>query len=191
MSAIHEDLAAGRWNDLSLAEQLGNVGSEPPLTSIQNPVKAPNYRPVSMPMPTQAVATRSPNSLWRAGARAFFRDQRAARVGVLPLDASAGTEMLLRLMRSAPAAVATVCPLDGRRLPEASFFEAVRGKPRRGKSAPLRDGLSPLDVDAHRFSTQEGERRCPLRLIEESDPCNASTFDGTQPPPHPPSQLSH
>ena len=45
---------------------------------------------------------------------------RMARVGVLPLDASAGTEMLLRLMRSAPAAVATVCPLDGRRLPEAS-----------------------------------------------------------------------
>lgn len=28
MSAEHRDLAAGRWFELSLAEQLGNVGSE-------------------------------------------------------------------------------------------------------------------------------------------------------------------
>lgn len=28
MSANHRDLAAGRWFELSLAEQLGNVGSE-------------------------------------------------------------------------------------------------------------------------------------------------------------------
>jgi len=33
----------------------------------------------SMPQPTQQPA--SPNSLWRSGARAFFKDQRAARVG--------------------------------------------------------------------------------------------------------------
>lgn len=28
MTALHRDLAAGRWHELSLAEQLGNVGSE-------------------------------------------------------------------------------------------------------------------------------------------------------------------
>lgn len=28
VSRVHRDLAAGRWNDLSLAEQLANVGSE-------------------------------------------------------------------------------------------------------------------------------------------------------------------
>lgn len=28
MSAVHKGLAAGRWDDLSLVEQLGNVGSE-------------------------------------------------------------------------------------------------------------------------------------------------------------------
>jgi flagellar L-ring protein precursor FlgH len=33
----------------------------------------------SMPQPTQQAS--SPNSLWRSGARAFFKDQRAARVG--------------------------------------------------------------------------------------------------------------
>lgn len=28
MTAMHKGLATGRWNDLSLVEQLGNVGSE-------------------------------------------------------------------------------------------------------------------------------------------------------------------
>ena len=28
MAFIHEELAAGRWQELSLAEQLGNIGSE-------------------------------------------------------------------------------------------------------------------------------------------------------------------
>lgn len=28
MTAIHQNLSAGKWNELSLAEQMGNVGSE-------------------------------------------------------------------------------------------------------------------------------------------------------------------
>ena len=28
MSRLHHDLAGGRWNDLTLLEQLGNIGSE-------------------------------------------------------------------------------------------------------------------------------------------------------------------
>lgn len=28
MNAVHQTLAAGRWNEFSLAEQLGNIGSE-------------------------------------------------------------------------------------------------------------------------------------------------------------------
>lgn len=62
--------------------RLSQVGEAPPLTSIQNPTEAPGYRPVSLPMPAAAVdATRQPNSLWRPGARAFFKDQRAGQIG--------------------------------------------------------------------------------------------------------------
>jgi flagellar L-ring protein precursor FlgH len=61
--------------------RLSNVGAEPPLTTIQNPVLQANYRPVSMPMPAPKPIERNANSLWRTGARAFFKDQRAADIG--------------------------------------------------------------------------------------------------------------
>jgi len=65
----------------SLVDNLAQVGEAPPLTRIQNPKAAPNYRKVSMPMPRTRPARRQANSLWRSGARAFFKDQRAAKVG--------------------------------------------------------------------------------------------------------------
>ena len=61
--------------------RLATVGAEPPLTQIENPVARPDYRPVSMPMPAPQPVERNANSLWRTGARAFFKDQRAATVG--------------------------------------------------------------------------------------------------------------
>lgn len=61
--------------------RLATVGAEPPLTQIENPVNRPDYRPVSMPMPAPRPVERNANSLWRTGARAFFKDQRAAAVG--------------------------------------------------------------------------------------------------------------
>jgi flagellar L-ring protein precursor FlgH len=72
-------LSLGGCGDMM--SRLADVGREPALTQIQNPVRSPAYRPVSMPMPQAALAERKPNSLWRPGARAFFKDQRAARVG--------------------------------------------------------------------------------------------------------------
>jgi flagellar L-ring protein precursor FlgH len=61
--------------------RLSNVGAEPPLTTIENPTLQASYRPVSMPMPAPRPVERNANSLWRTGARAFFKDQRAADVG--------------------------------------------------------------------------------------------------------------
>ena len=65
----------------STAERLANIGAEPPLSAIDNPTSQPGYKPVRMPMPAPAYAEHNPNSLWRTGARAFFKDQRAQRVG--------------------------------------------------------------------------------------------------------------
>ncbi|HEX9837425.1 MAG TPA: flagellar basal body L-ring protein FlgH, partial [Alphaproteobacteria bacterium] len=61
--------------------RIAEVGEAPKLTQIQNPAADPNYRQVSMPMPQPMPEAREPNSLWRTGARAFFKDQRASRVG--------------------------------------------------------------------------------------------------------------
>ena len=61
--------------------RLADVGKEPAMTQIQNPVHSPNYHPVSLPMPQATAPMPNPNSLWQPGARGFFKDQRASRVG--------------------------------------------------------------------------------------------------------------
>jgi flagellar L-ring protein precursor FlgH len=65
----------------SAVDRLKNVGEAPKLSAIENPVAAPGYRPVSLPMPSPVMAYYNPNSLWRTGSRTFFKDQRAQRVG--------------------------------------------------------------------------------------------------------------
>lgn len=63
-------------------DRLEQVGKEPPLRRIENPREAPDYRPVSWPVPDPEPAPRAnPNSLWQPGSRAFFKDHRASRVG--------------------------------------------------------------------------------------------------------------
>jgi flagellar L-ring protein precursor FlgH len=70
-------------NGCSSIDRLSQIGEQPKLTAIENPTAQPGYKPVQMPMPKPEVASYSPNSLWRNGSRAFFKDQRAARVGDL------------------------------------------------------------------------------------------------------------
>jgi flagellar L-ring protein precursor FlgH len=65
----------------AMFDRLSILGQEPPLTAIENPLTQPGYKPVQMPMPTPQPASYSPNSLWRNGSRAFFKDQRAHQIG--------------------------------------------------------------------------------------------------------------
>ena len=65
----------------SSLERLSAIGEKPPLSAIENPPTQPGYKPVQMPLPTPQAASYSPNSLWRNGSRAFFKDQRARQVG--------------------------------------------------------------------------------------------------------------
>ncbi len=72
--------AAGCSN---MVDQVAQINKPPYLSSIENPTAVAGYRPVSMPMPEPEPPVFSSNSLWRSGARAFFKDQRAQRVGDL------------------------------------------------------------------------------------------------------------
>jgi len=74
-------LATALLGGCNAFDRLSNVGEKPALTPIENPLSAPGYHPVSLPMPPPQVAERMPNSLWRTGSRTFFRDLRATRVG--------------------------------------------------------------------------------------------------------------
>ena len=65
----------------STLDRLKTIGKQPPLSPVSNPTTKPGYKPVQMPMPTPQPATYNPNSLWRNGSRAFFKDQRAHQVG--------------------------------------------------------------------------------------------------------------
>src|SRR3954462_31354 len=65
----------------SSVDRLSQIGEKPKLTEIENPTTQPGYKPVQMPMPKPEQASYTPNSLWRTGGRAFFKDQRAARIG--------------------------------------------------------------------------------------------------------------
>ena len=64
-----------------MIQRIAEIGAAPPLAAVENPVAQPTYRPVTTPLPPLEVAPRLANSLWRPGSKAFFRDQRAARVG--------------------------------------------------------------------------------------------------------------
>lgn len=65
----------------NLASRVAEIGNGPKLTTIENPTATPDYRPVSLPMPAPQVAEDNPSSLWRNGARAFFKDHRAKDIG--------------------------------------------------------------------------------------------------------------
>jgi flagellar L-ring protein FlgH len=67
----------------SSIDRLSQIGERPKLTEIDNPTTQPGYKPVQMPMPKPETVSYAPNSLWRNGSRAFFKDQRARQVGDL------------------------------------------------------------------------------------------------------------
>jgi flagellar L-ring protein precursor FlgH len=85
MNRVHRLLGAGALlllGGCGILTNLSEIGRGPQLTPTSNPTTDPNWRPVTMPMPKPSPPPPAQaNSLWRPGARAFFKDQRAARVG--------------------------------------------------------------------------------------------------------------
>src|SRR5579872_4532959 len=61
--------------------RLQQVGKQPPYTPITDATTKPDYQPISTPLNNVPQPPQYANDLWQPGARAFFRDQRAARAG--------------------------------------------------------------------------------------------------------------
>ena len=79
--AVLAALASSLLSGCAYLDRLRSVGEQPPLAAVDNPTTRPGYKPVQMPMPAAQPAAYNPNSLWRNGSRAFFKDQRAHQVG--------------------------------------------------------------------------------------------------------------
>jgi len=60
---------------------LNEAVAPPQLTPIQNPATLAGSQRVSMPLPTPQMEPVAANALWRAGAKSFFDDQRASKIG--------------------------------------------------------------------------------------------------------------
>jgi flagellar L-ring protein precursor FlgH len=60
---------------------LDSAIAPPQLTPISNPATIAGSQRVSMPLPTPVMEAQAPNALWRTGARSFFNDQRASKIG--------------------------------------------------------------------------------------------------------------
>jgi flagellar L-ring protein FlgH len=79
--AVLASLAAALLSGCAAFDRIKNIGQQPPLSAVDNPTTRPGYKPVQMPMPAAQPASYNPNSLWRNGSRAFFKDQRAHQIG--------------------------------------------------------------------------------------------------------------
>ncbi|MBL6934229.1 MAG: flagellar basal body L-ring protein FlgH [Alphaproteobacteria bacterium] len=76
-------VAALALSACNMFSRLSDIGSAPEVSAIANPVLEPDYEPVTMPMPAPQPVMHNPNSLWRTGAKTFFKDTRARDVGDL------------------------------------------------------------------------------------------------------------
>ena len=67
----------------STVDRIEHIGQPPPLSPIAVPPAIVHGAPVLVPQPVPEFAPPQANSLWRAGARSFFRDPRAQKIGDL------------------------------------------------------------------------------------------------------------
>jgi len=65
----------------STIDRINTVGQAPGLTPIIDPRDRNGDRVITMPMPRPETTVRQANSLWAAGSRSFFKDQRASKIG--------------------------------------------------------------------------------------------------------------
>jgi len=65
----------------SAFERVANIGEQPEFKPVREIAAPPRSRSIAMPVLVDEDERRTPSSLWRTGARHFFKDQRASHVG--------------------------------------------------------------------------------------------------------------
>ncbi len=71
----------GASNATEGVRRVQRAATGPHLAAVTDPAPIIGVTQVSMPMPNFEQPASAPNSLWRQGARTFFNDQRATRIG--------------------------------------------------------------------------------------------------------------
>ena len=74
-------LVAASLSACAVGQRISSIGEPPRLAPPENPAEHYGGRLVALPMPEADASLQNANSLWRPGARSFFKDQRARRRG--------------------------------------------------------------------------------------------------------------
>ena len=123
--AVLATLAASLLSSCAAWERVKDIGQPPPLTAVDNPTARPGYKPVQMPMPAIQPASYNPNSLWRNGSRAFFKDQRAHQIGdilTVQVNITDKANVFLTMFRSAEISVGSA----GNDADVKAFFDSLK-----------------------------------------------------------------
>jgi flagellar L-ring protein precursor FlgH len=74
-------LVAFLGNGCAVGDRIKNIGQAPSMSPTEDPATLHGGRAIAMPMPAASTEVANANSLWKAGSRTFFKDQRARRRG--------------------------------------------------------------------------------------------------------------
>ena len=126
----------------NLARNLSTIGEPPQLSQIKDPRDVPGYEPVHMPMPEPTPAVnKSTNSLWQSGSRAFFKDQRAGKIGdVLSVEVLVDRKQYMQMnpdIERQSSLSTTVNELLGQSLPVQKRMAKVLPGQKNSAPAPL------------------------------------------------------
>lgn len=124
-------------------ERIQNIGREPALSPVGGSIKNANYEPVTMPMPHHEPEMYQANSLWRQGARSFFKDQRARTIGdVLTVNVTIEDEASLKNQTTRTRANTESLGVDGLLGVENQFNRFLKGNVTPGSLVDLDSALS-------------------------------------------------
>lgn len=126
-------------------DRLGQIGAEPPLTPVGQHIERASKQPVTMPMPAPKAEVYQANSLWRQGARAFFKDQRARDIGdVLTVNVTISDEASLENESSRSRTNSENLGLDNILGVENQFGRFFSGNPSAGSLIDMDSNVSNL-----------------------------------------------